>query len=117
MSLDISSVYSNYLGATGNTSSTVNNLNRTLKSDMSESTDDELMSACKEFEAYFYEQVFKQMEKAIVPGSSDSSGAYSTLTDYYKENLIAEYSKSAADQSENGIAQMLYEQMKRNYGI
>ena len=116
MDMDISSIYSN-LNTQGYTSSSTNSLNKTLKSDMSQASDDELMDACKEFEAYFYEQVFKKMEEALVPDSDDSSSSSTILTDYYKDNLIQEYSKSAADQSENGLAQMLYEQMKRNYEL
>lgn len=117
MDMDISSVYNNYISTTGNTSQTANNVNKALKTDMSGSSDEELLSACKEFEAYFYEQVFKKMEEALVPKSDDSNGSNSILTDYYKDSLISEYSKSAADQSQNGLAQMLYEQMKRNYEI
>jgi len=117
MDFDISSIYNNYINTTGNTSQTVNNLNKTLKSDMSQSSDDELLNACKEFEAYFYEQVFKKMEEAMVPDSGQSSGSNATLVDYYKDGLMSEYAKSAADQSSNGLAQMLYEQMKRNYDI
>ena len=117
MDMDISSIYNNYLSTTGSTSKTTSSISNTLKKDMSGSSDEELMSACKEFEAYFYEQVFKKMEEAMVPESSDSDGANKILTDYYKESLITEYSKSAAEQSENGLAQMLYEQMKRNYDM
>lgn len=115
--MDISSIYTNYIGATGNTSATTNNLEKTLKGNMSGSSDEELLSACKEFEAYFYEQVFKKMEEALVPDSGDKTASGSILTDYYKDSLMSEYAKSAADQSENGLAQMLYEQMKRNYEI
>lgn len=115
--MDVSSIFNNYINTTGNTSETKNKLDKTLKKDMSGSSDEELLNACKEFEAYFYEQVFKKMEEALVPKSDDSSGSNSILTDYYKDNLISEYSKNAADQSQNGLAQMLYEQMKRNYEI
>ena len=38
-----------------------------------EKTDDELMDACKEFEAYFLEQVFKGMEKTVVKADNSSS--------------------------------------------
>ena len=52
----------------------------------------------------------------MVPDSD--TDANDTLIDYYKENLISEYSKSIVDQSgSNSLAQQLYEQMKRNYGI
>ena len=51
---------------------------------------------------------------------SDDSDANHTLIDYYKENLIAEYSKDIVNQSGGGsntLAQQLYEQMKRNYSL
>jgi len=114
--MDISSLYSNYLDTVSQTSSSTNSLENTLNSDMSDATDEELMSACKEFETYFIEQVFKEMKESIVP-AEDTSGADKTLMDYYEGNLISEYAKSASDQQENGLAQMLYEQMKRNYEL
>ncbi len=111
--MDIGSLYSDYLTATASKAS---NLERTLQDSRdTKKSDDELLDACKQFEAYFYEQVFKNMEKAMVP--SDDSDPNHTLVDYYKENLIAEYSKAVVDQSGNGsntLAQQLYEQMKRN---
>ncbi|MBQ8971145.1 MAG: rod-binding protein, partial [Lachnospiraceae bacterium] len=76
------------------------------------STDKELMDACKEFEAYFYEQVFKEMKKSV--SFTDSEDAASKqMMDYYEDSLTSEYAKLAAGQQENGFAQMLYEQMKR----
>ena len=113
--MDIGSLYSDYLTSTASKSS---NLERTLKGTGKEASDDELLDACKQFEAYFYEQVFKNMEKAMVP--SDDSDANHTLIDYYKENLISEYSKDIVNQSGGGsntLAQQLYEQMKRNSSL
>lgn len=85
-----------------------------LKSDLSKATDDELMKVCKEFEAYFTEQVFKSMQK-MVPEDKDSDAATGQLKDYYKENLIKEYAQTSSERGELGLAQMLYEQMKLNY--
>lgn len=83
--------------------------------DYSTVADDELMSVCKEFEAYFTEQVFKSLER-MVPKSEESSS--SSYMDYFGDTLTQEYAKSASNQGDGlGIAQMLYEQMKRNYGI
>lgn len=113
--MDISSLSSSYLNNLGQTTqATGSNVEKSLKSDMSGSTDEELMSVCKEFEAYFIEQVFKEMKNSIVP-AEESEGADKTLLDYYEGELTTEYAKSASDQQENGLAQMLYEQMKRNY--
>ncbi|MBE5906210.1 MAG: hypothetical protein E7277_05350 [Lachnospiraceae bacterium] len=90
-------------------------LEGSLKGDLAKATDEELMSVCKEFEAYFTEQVFKSMQK-MVPESKDSSSANQQLKDYYKEELIKQYAASSSERGDLGIAQMLYEQMKRNYG-
>ena len=87
-----------------------------LKNGTEGKTDEELMEACKEFEAYFTEQVFKNMRKAMVPQSEEDSGSMSTLKDYFEDELWKNYSSEAAKQSDNGLAQMLYEQMKRNQG-
>lgn len=109
--MEIGSLYSDYLTSTA---SKAGNLERTLKGNNARKSDDELLEVCKEFEAYFYEQVFKNMEQALVPkGDSDTND---TLIDYYKDQLVAEYSKSVSDQSSgtNSLAQQLYEQMKRN---
>ncbi|MCR5831172.1 MAG: rod-binding protein [Lachnospiraceae bacterium] len=114
--MDIGSLYNDYLTSTATKAS---NLERTLNGNNSRKSDDELLEACKQFEAYFYEQVFKNMEKAMVP-KDDDSDPNNTLVDYYKENLIAEYSKSIVNQSggnNNSLAQQLYEQMKRNNAL
>ena len=84
--------------------------------DYSKATDDELMDACKQFEAYFLEQMFKEMVKTI-PQSEESSSYTSSLVDYYKDNMIQEIASNSTEQNSLGLAQMLYEQMKRNYGL
>ena len=84
--------------------------------DYSSATDDELMEACKEFEAYFLEQIFKGMEKTIMYADEDS-GSTNQLMDYYKDQSIQEIAKTATDTQGTGLAQILYEQMKRNYNL
>ena len=115
--MDIGSLYTDYLTSTA---TKAGNLEKTLKGDTLRKSDNELLDVCKEFEAYFYEQVFKNMEKAMVPSDDSGDNANGTLVDYYKEQLIGEYSKSVVDQSAEGgnsLAMQLYEQMKRNQGI
>ena len=87
--------------------------------DYSKSSKDELMEVCKEFEAYFIEQAYKSLEK-MVPENKESSSDMSTYMDYFGDILTQEYAKNTVESNEGkglGIAQMLYEQMKRNYGI
>lgn len=79
-------------------------------------TDDELMDACKQFESYFIEQMYKAMVKTI-PQNEETSGSTSTMMDYYKDQMIQSIADQMTEQSGFGLAQMLYEQMRRNYGL
>ncbi len=90
--------------------------------DLSGASSEELMSVCKDFEAYFVEQVMKSAQKMIPKDDSeDDSSSYATqMSDYYKDELLSQYSKQASESNAGnglGIASMLYEQMKRNYNI
>lgn len=98
------------------TSTTTNKLEDTLHSDLSQATEDELMEVCKDFEAYFTEQMFKAMQK-MVPESENMSSSTRQLQDYYKEQMIQGFAEQSAQGEGLGLAQMLYEQMKRNYGL
>src|SRR5690554_5818775 len=72
-------------------------------------TDDELMEACKNFESYLLTQVMKSMEKTI-PGREDKGPYLEQFGDF----LYDEYAKAATESQSLGIAQMLYESIKRN---
>ena len=79
-------------------------------------TDEELMDACKQFEAYFVEQMFKSMMKTV-PKNEEMSASTSTLTDYYKDEMMRELATESTETNSLGLAQTLYEQMKRNYEL
>lgn len=106
----LSSIYSDYV----KTQSDNYELEK-LKADWQEKnkgTDDEqLMDACKQFEAYFVEQMFKEMQKTV-PETEYSFQSTGTMVDYYRDNMIREMASMATDNGEIGLAQMLYEQMK-----
>ena len=96
--------------------------------DFSKASDDELMSVCK---------MLKSMEKmakidsdnddsstslfnsmASIGGDSDS--AMSTLGSYFGDEMIKNYAQLFTETNNGkglGIAQTLYEQMKRNYSV
>jgi flagellar protein FlgJ len=93
-------------------------LQNKLQNTSNTSTDDELMEACKSFEAYFLEQMFKEMQKsvdALKPETEDN--ATSTLVDFFKDQTLQEICSTSVDTQSNGFAQMLYENLKRNYDI
>lgn len=99
-------------------SSSANNISNLSNADMADKTDDELMEACKEFESYFLEQVFKEMEKTVsIFKDDDEDSSTSQLVDYFKETTLTELASQSTEQNSLGLAQMLYEQMKRNYNL
>lgn len=87
-----------------------------MNTDMTQATDDELMDACKQFEAYFVEQMFKSMMKTV-PKNEEMSASTSTLTDFYKDEMLKELAADSTETNSLGLAQTLYEQMKRNYEL
>lgn len=110
MAISIGNTYSDYYSALSN--DTAASLENTLNSTSVDSTDEELMDACKEFEAYFVEQMYKAMEKTIMKDEEDTN-EYET---YFSDMLVQEYGKAATTGEGIGIAKTLYEQMKRNLG-
>lgn len=102
---------------TNNVSDNTNKLEKTLQSDLSNATDDELMEVCKDFEAYFTEQMFKAMQKMIPESEDDTSSYTKQMQDYYKEQMVQVMAENSTEGQGLGIAQILYEQMKRNYGL
>lgn len=112
----LSSYYSNLYTSgmnTGavNSNASANALENTLSnSDLSTATDDELMDVCKSFESYFVEQVLKEAKKTVL-SDDEEEGDY---MQYFGDILVQEYSDMLSDNGNLGIAQMLYDSMKRN---
>lgn len=79
--------------------------------------DDALFDACKQFEAYLWEQVYKEMQKTVDLFSDEEDGYASQMVDYFKDSVIQSISEQTATQGSNSLAQMLYEQAKINYGL
>ncbi len=111
---DVASLYSDrYALAANRTAEKLKNEQK--NGDASGATDDELMEACKQFEAYFVEQLYKGMLKTI-PKSEESSNYTSMMTDFYRDQMVQSMAEMTTEQTDLGLAKMLYDQMKRNYG-
>lgn len=110
---NITSAYADIYG-TGSASSS--KTEEVANKDYSNATEEELMDACKDFEAYFLEQVFKAME-ATVDKNEDSKTSGVNVMDYFGDTLYQEIAERATQGEGVGIAKMLYEQMKRNYDL
>ncbi len=89
---------------------TSQNLQKKVQDDSIE--DKELMAACKTFEGYFLQMMFKSMRSTI-----DTSGSVipqSNAEKIFQDMLDEETSKKAAEGGNGiGLAQMLYKQLSR----
>ena len=121
MSISVNDIYNSMLGgnqtfstyALSQQSNSLSNLAETSKLQSTienAQTDDELMEACKSFEQYFIEQIFKGM-KATIGSTEEDESEYTSM---FGDMLIEEYAKSAVDAQGYGVAQMLYDSMKTN---
>lgn len=111
---NITAMYGNAYSAAANQSAS-RLQNKLEGADYSVASDVELMDACKQFEAYFIEQMYKGMMKTI-PTNEDTSNYTATMMDYYKDQMIQSMAEETTKQNSIGLAQMLYDQMKRNFG-
>ena len=98
-------------------SSKTSKINLTLSKDESKASNEELMDVCKQFEAYFLEQVMKKMESMIPKSDEDKDSSTSQMVDYFKDTVIQEVAKQTTESQGLGIAQQLYESMKREYNL
>ncbi len=80
-------------------------------------TDDEMMSACKDFEVYLLQKMFQTMEETakVFSDDEDEGGEYVEMFNDQMYEAIAENMVESG--SGLGIAQTLYESMARNAGI
>lgn len=83
--------------------------NQIKKSSSADATDEEMLSACKEFEAYLVEQVYKQVQSTIKSDDFDDN----PYADYAYDLQAQQYAKLVSDQGKLGLAQQLYESMKK----
>ncbi len=92
--------------------STLISQNVQRKVDNKDATDDELMTACKTFEGYFLQMMYKAMRNTV--SSTGSFMPQSNAEKMFQDMLDEENSKKAAESGNGiGLAQMLYKQLSR----
>lgn len=108
MPISLDSSYLSLNNATA-TSSKVNSdkLSGSLSNINSDSTDKELLDACKNFEQYFVEKVMKEFTSSL---DEINDGEYMK---YFGDTMIESYAEKVTDTGDIGIAKMLYDSMKR----
>lgn len=77
--------------------------------------DKKLKEACKEFETYFINYIFKQMQSSVYAINKDKGLIKrSQGEEMFSEMLIEEYSKTATENGGIGLANMMYKQMSED---
>ena len=81
--------------------------------------DAELLEACKQFEAYLWEKVLKEMDKSVklFKGDDEEEGYAGNMVDTFKDTYIQTIATQMTEEGQgaNSLSQTLYEQMKRTY--
>ena len=108
MSIDSMASMLNTTNTDATTNYNANALKKSLNGVSSDTSADELMQVCKDFESYFVEEVIKEVKKNLLPDDEEKDASLSTM-EKVADELI--------DQVGGNFTQSLYEQMKRNYNI
>lgn len=112
VNLDTNSMFSSYLTTQTGTvmsSSRTSSLEGALGSLSSDTDDETLMEACKGFETYLVEQVYKEMEKSVK--NEEEENEYLSC---FGDTLIQEYAKATTESGSLGLAQKLFQSIKNN---
>jgi len=105
--LDTSTLYSTYGQSVRN--ATASSLQGTLGNVNNATSDDELMSVCKNFEAYFVQKIIEEARKTISQEDEEEQGEYMK---YFGDIQNEMYANMIADSGSVGLAQQLYDSMK-----
>jgi len=109
---NITSQYADYLSSSSDAASKISAISGQKNTTK---TDAQLMSSCKEFEEYMVEMVMKEVSKSVnvFGDSGDTSSDMSLMQDNAKDQMIKDLATKITDSGNLGIAQKLFESMKR----
>lgn len=109
MSISIGTDYLNNALTKTDKSKTAQKLQSSLAGlDKDKASDEEMMKACKDFEAYLVEQMIESMRRTV----EDEDEEKNPYLEQFGDMQYQEYAKSIAESGQLGIAQKLYEAMK-----
>ncbi|MCT4687994.1 rod-binding protein [Vallitalea sp.] len=83
----------------------------TLNEAVKKEDDKQLKEACKEFEQYFVNQLFKEMRNTVHNGGLIPKSQGEEL---FEDMLYDEYSKEISEGSGIGISDMMYKQLSKS---
>lgn len=99
------------------TNNKASSMQSSLNGISSETSEEELLQVCKDFESYFVEEVLKEVKENMKAEEEEKDQSLSTLTDFHMDGTIELIADEVVEQVGESFTQQLFEQMKRNYGI
>lgn len=108
--LDISSMYDTYSSQLGNVSSTA--ATQKIGNVTDESSDEELMDACKSFEAYFVQKMIEEAKKTL--DNEDEKGEYTKM---FADSMNEQLANTITESGQVGLAKQLYDNIKTQYNL
>lgn len=79
---------------------------------------EEMLDACKQFEAYLIQQMFKTMEESAKVFTDEEEDESTDYVNMFQDNYLSSIAEQMVNSGQGfGIAEQLYESMKLNSGI
>lgn len=78
-------------------------------------TDEETLDACKQFEAYMIQQMFKSMEESAKVFSDDDEDSSGDYVEMFQDNYLSTIAEQMVNSGQGlGIAEQLYDSINQN---
>lgn len=78
-------------------------------------SDEEMLDACKQFEAYMIQQMFKTMQETAKVFSDDDDDDSTGYVNMFQDNYLSTIAEQMVNSGQGlGIAEQLYQSMKNN---
>lgn len=108
--LDVSSLYDSYASrissaSAAGTSDKIGGIGK-------DSSDEELMEACKSFESYFVQKMIEEAKKTVE--NEDEEGEYTKMFADMRNEQLAD---TVTGSGQIGLAQQLYDNLKQQYKL
>lgn len=108
--LDVSSLYDSY--ASRISSASAAGTSDKICGIGKDSSDEELMEACKSFESYFVQKMIEEAKKTVE--NEDEEGEYTKMFADMRNEQLAD---TVTESGQIGLAQQLYDNLKQQYKL
>ena len=108
--LDVSSLYDSY--TSGISSASAAGTSDKIGGIGKDSSDEELMEACKSFESYFVQKMIEEAKKTVE--NEDEEGEYTKMFADMRNEQLAD---TVTESGQIGLAQQLYDNLKQQYKL